>query len=155
MIRRPPRSTRTDTLFPYTTLFRSRVTPPGRRTASRHLAYRLAGAQRGVIGIALAPATVKSRGIAFIEIRSGTQTRHEIRVGDKRLAECDDIAMALFQGTGGTGQVVAAVGDHRAAEFLFHQSGAGSVVIRLAYEQKCNPALSQSLRNTRKKRHGV
>src|SRR3546814_17425426 len=31
MIRRPPRSTRTDTLFPYTTLFRSRQ---GRRTAS-------------------------------------------------------------------------------------------------------------------------
>src|SRR3546814_3449269 len=29
MIRRPPRSTRTDTLFPYTTLFRS----PGRATA--------------------------------------------------------------------------------------------------------------------------
>src|SRR3546814_8361157 len=26
MIRRPPRSTRTDTLFPYTTLFRSRFT---------------------------------------------------------------------------------------------------------------------------------
>src|SRR3546814_16616891 len=30
MIRRPPRSTRTDTLFPYTTLFRSAV-PPGFR----------------------------------------------------------------------------------------------------------------------------
>src|SRR3546814_18228559 len=27
MIRRPPRSTRTDTLFPYTTLFRSRASP--------------------------------------------------------------------------------------------------------------------------------
>src|SRR3546814_11825327 len=27
MIRRPPRSTRTDTLFPYTTLFRSRLDP--------------------------------------------------------------------------------------------------------------------------------
>src|SRR3546814_15383815 len=27
MIRRPPRSTRTDTLFPYTTLFRSEVAP--------------------------------------------------------------------------------------------------------------------------------
>src|SRR3546814_5315761 len=27
MIRRPPRSTRTDTLFPYTTLFRSRLWP--------------------------------------------------------------------------------------------------------------------------------
>src|SRR3546814_2121553 len=32
MIRRPPRSTRTDTLFPYTTLFRSKEAP----TACRH-----------------------------------------------------------------------------------------------------------------------
>src|SRR3546814_10215966 len=32
MIRRPPRSTRTDTLFPYTTLFRSDApAPPGSR----------------------------------------------------------------------------------------------------------------------------
>src|SRR3546814_5446551 len=31
MIRRPPRSTRTDTLFPYTTLFRSRVPERKRR----------------------------------------------------------------------------------------------------------------------------
>src|SRR3546814_8799302 len=38
MIRRPPRSTRTDTLFPYTTLFRSRRKHPARhmpRWASR------------------------------------------------------------------------------------------------------------------------
>src|SRR3546814_17109085 len=28
MIRRPPRATRTDTLFPYTTLFRSHIRPP-------------------------------------------------------------------------------------------------------------------------------
>src|SRR3546814_14650958 len=40
MIRRPPRSTRTDTLFPYTTLFRSegeeivRTSAPGRRARS-------------------------------------------------------------------------------------------------------------------------
>src|SRR3546814_2684831 len=33
MIRRPPRSTRTDTLFPYTTLFRSTAEGPG----SHHL----------------------------------------------------------------------------------------------------------------------
>src|SRR3546814_11152403 len=38
MIRRPPRSTRTDTLFPYTTLFRSarhaaEISPPGRPRA--------------------------------------------------------------------------------------------------------------------------
>src|SRR3546814_17547817 len=34
MIRRPPRSTRTDTLFPYTSLFRSRLAPATRRRAS-------------------------------------------------------------------------------------------------------------------------
>src|SRR3546814_9232178 len=33
MIRRPPRSTRTDTLFPYTTLFRSPPHPVRRRAA--------------------------------------------------------------------------------------------------------------------------
>src|SRR3546814_3588788 len=36
MIRRPPRSTRTDTLFPYTTLFRSETSSPaGSSTAWR------------------------------------------------------------------------------------------------------------------------
>src|SRR3546814_17100021 len=38
MIRRPPRSTRTDTLFPYTTLFRSQADArlwPGRRARMR------------------------------------------------------------------------------------------------------------------------
>src|SRR3546814_1148835 len=35
MIRRPPRSTRTDTLFPYTTLFRSRCTSMTRRKSSK------------------------------------------------------------------------------------------------------------------------
>src|SRR3546814_1677681 len=34
MLRRPPRSTRTDTLFPYTTLFRSRIGRTGRAGAS-------------------------------------------------------------------------------------------------------------------------
>src|SRR3546814_2214001 len=35
MIRRPPRSTRTDTLFPYTTLFRSSPRPPARSRSPR------------------------------------------------------------------------------------------------------------------------
>src|SRR3546814_20688195 len=42
MIRRPPRSTRTDTLFPYTTLFRSR--PAG---GTLRLAYRAGEAPTG------------------------------------------------------------------------------------------------------------
>src|SRR3546814_5387367 len=40
MIRPPPRSTRTDTLFPYTTLFRSCPSPRSdRRDSSRHILY--------------------------------------------------------------------------------------------------------------------
>src|SRR3546814_3615544 len=44
MIRRPPRSTRTDTLFPYTTLFRS--ARRGRRCAVAHLLGRRCQAWR-------------------------------------------------------------------------------------------------------------
>src|SRR3546814_2062164 len=40
MIRRPPRSTRTDTLFPYTTLFRSPRAGRLRRAADRAAAHR-------------------------------------------------------------------------------------------------------------------
>src|SRR3546814_13979505 len=42
MIRRPPRSTRTDTLFPYTTLFRS----PAQHGAGGGLSRLLAGKRR-------------------------------------------------------------------------------------------------------------
>src|SRR3546814_15147440 len=37
MVRRPPRSTRTDTLFPYTTLFRSDAAVRGRALAPRFM----------------------------------------------------------------------------------------------------------------------
>src|SRR3546814_11611663 len=40
MIRRPPRSTRTDTLFPYTTLFRSICRPPLDHPAMRPVGRR-------------------------------------------------------------------------------------------------------------------
>src|SRR3546814_13484923 len=44
MIRRPPRSTRTYTLFPYTTLFRSALAPrlPRVRRPQNHLSHHLA-----------------------------------------------------------------------------------------------------------------
>src|SRR3546814_13980479 len=42
MIRRPPRSTRTDTLFPYTTLFRSHLlSRPVTRADQRHVRSRI------------------------------------------------------------------------------------------------------------------
>src|SRR3546814_4670917 len=51
MIRRPPRSTRTDTLFPYTTLVRSRADQRQPRRAGRQLRTRL---DLVVLGIGLA-----------------------------------------------------------------------------------------------------
>src|SRR3546814_10994223 len=51
MIRRPPRSTRTDTLFPYTTLVRSSLLPQ-LRSAERDLA-RLAGGTAGRLHMAI------------------------------------------------------------------------------------------------------
>src|SRR3546814_3433140 len=48
MRRRPPRSTRTDTLFPYTTLFRSRQHGEGGRSGRR--ARRSAQSRRGLHG---------------------------------------------------------------------------------------------------------
>src|SRR3546814_15827580 len=51
MIRRPPRSTRTDTLFPYTTLFRSKVRPGAGGTGKfRHHVGRPGQATRGKKG---------------------------------------------------------------------------------------------------------
>src|SRR3546814_1268180 len=67
MIRRPPRSTRTDTLFPYTTLFRSQV-PGGRRRGSSAVGPRPAAATPAVghgLGTARAalPAPVRRPGV--------------------------------------------------------------------------------------------
>src|SRR3546814_15744995 len=46
MIRRPPRSTRTDTLFPYPTLFRSDTRSPLQRLEDPRGARRLAAGER-------------------------------------------------------------------------------------------------------------
>src|SRR3546814_1630669 len=47
MIRRPPRSTRTDTLFPYTTLFRSRRIRRARSDARQRRRIRCGSVDRG------------------------------------------------------------------------------------------------------------
>src|SRR3546814_4498967 len=68
MIRRPPRSTRTDTLFPYTTLFRSRL--PKRGVPMSVVPLRTEARSRGVrmlrtaLGVSVAgwlddPATIE------------------------------------------------------------------------------------------------
>src|SRR3546814_2888362 len=59
MIRRPPRSTRTDTLFPYTTLFRS--AGPGEVGAVHHLRQQPALGQRVLRGSQRPPQPVAAR----------------------------------------------------------------------------------------------
>src|SRR3546814_4395194 len=66
MIRRPPRSTRTDTRFPYTTLFRSAALPSGSSmpesvaTQLRSLSRRRVPRSRLIAGEPMKPATNRS-----------------------------------------------------------------------------------------------
>src|SRR3546814_17760684 len=70
MIRRPPRSTRTDTLFPYTTLFRSRLDDPQHLVASDQCGRMLRTAQQG-------PEALRASAVeaAFTERRRGEAGR--------------------------------------------------------------------------------
>src|SRR3546814_5540449 len=72
MIRRPPRSTRTDTLFPYTTLFRSE----GRQTSCRHAFRRPPGL------LASAPPAIRIGS-------EGARTDHSVRHQNQRNPQCD------------------------------------------------------------------
>src|SRR3546814_16266636 len=71
MIRRPPRSTRTDTLFPYTTLFRSgHAEAVG--TRPRHGGVRVAVRRRPVVGRVAGEAHAPAEFVAFavVDVRS-------------------------------------------------------------------------------------
>src|SRR3546814_6704699 len=77
MIRRPPRSTRTDTLFPYTTLFRSRL--PLVAVAQESLAIALHGAIEIIeIGVLAIAGGIDARrlavGVAADDLRSEEHT---------------------------------------------------------------------------------
>src|SRR3546814_1697822 len=69
MIRRPPRSTRTDTLFPYTTLFRS----PGRGSAGGQELSALLTVEDLQVDIPVGAGTLNAvRGISFEVSRGET-----------------------------------------------------------------------------------
>src|SRR3546814_7164558 len=68
MIRRPPRSTRTDTLFPYTTLFRSATYWAERRSeAKASTASQTAWALLGLMAAGEVDSDAVRRGIAFLQ----------------------------------------------------------------------------------------
>src|SRR3546814_4252570 len=79
MIRRPPRSTRTDTLFPYTTLFRSFA--PGRHLAQRP--RRLAGIGRDQEFGALGALRIGASGLDRLERDVEAPAAHA-QLGDQR-----------------------------------------------------------------------
>src|SRR3546814_9814106 len=86
MIRRPPRSTRTDTLFPYTTLFRSRIFASGGDAAS------------GVNVPQDAVQTLGDRSVVFVRTRQGfkAQTVREIGRAHVELQSLMRISYAVF-----------------------------------------------------------
>src|SRR3546814_1195834 len=68
MMRRPPRSTRTDTLFPYTTLFRAGVPDLPRRQADRRRRAAIRDHRRQVMNAPWNPARTGTREpfVAFV-----------------------------------------------------------------------------------------
>src|SRR3546814_16579602 len=83
MIRRPPRSTRTDTLFPYTTLFRSvaeSVPPAFDRLGHALVDLRRGGAQRLHLRSRLQPLRrrdrVVQRGVEVLDAHRGRSEGH-------------------------------------------------------------------------------
>src|SRR3546814_18809307 len=77
MLRRPPRSTRTDTLFPYTTLFRSRACP-GKVIQRRQDAVITQG-DAGLLGKGFmyeGRAAVRDRVADHAEVKRGYCCRH-------------------------------------------------------------------------------
>src|SRR3546814_12935748 len=76
MIRRPPRSTRTDTLFPYTTLFRSLHF--GEKGVDQRLVWCHRRFEIGVFGLQIA----KHRGIFDLRIAGIAQPCVIVRDGD-------------------------------------------------------------------------
>src|SRR3546814_13798877 len=82
MIRRPPRSTRTDTLFPYTTLFRSFLLTCGASPAlvmalsiGFEAGDRIAMARPGYVAYRN---TVRALGMLPVEIPCGAETRFQL-----------------------------------------------------------------------------
>src|SRR3546814_10164313 len=105
MIRRPPRSTRADTLFPYTTLFRSARKPapkrwagsaprPGRRAASRRRAgARGCGSRAPLHDIAAELAARRAFPRQFLDARRGGRgkgVRRDARFGRPYRMDDDD-----------------------------------------------------------------
>src|SRR3546814_3909834 len=76
MIRLPPRSTRTDTLFPYTTLFRSIYSLPGRVDVGTDQG---AASTNTAVTLTIDPGVIVfgSTGVSYLAVNRGNKIRSE------------------------------------------------------------------------------
>src|SRR3546814_7752504 len=94
MRRRPPRSTRTDTLFPYTTLFRSRIGELLGRAGQREAAAREFFPREQFAGVLLARGCdirmtdhiAAGDRIAILDLVDQANDRGDLRVGERNIA---------------------------------------------------------------------
>src|SRR3546814_5259696 len=91
MIRRPPRSTRTDTLFPYTTLFRSLVADTQREPVTEDEPLRGARSRLGV----LLPGIGKKRGPQGRVTDGRTPLEPNGNIGEARIERSDAVHRKL------------------------------------------------------------
>src|SRR3546814_20167815 len=94
MIRRPPRSTRTDTLFPYTTLFRSRP----RSSYGRYVATNIGrtAPQSAVKGAVMLLEKIKTPGLSHLSYIAGSGGKAAV-IDPRRACECY-VEMARAEG---------------------------------------------------------
>src|SRR3546814_2879800 len=97
MIRRPPRSTRTDTLFPYTPLFRSPAAASG---SAQRLGYTAAAGQQPFQALVV----VRRRAVA-VQVRNhdaGEPTAVAVEDRSADVGDADDVAAFRDQVTEGS-----------------------------------------------------
>src|SRR3546814_20487573 len=85
MIRRPPRSTRTDTLFPYTTLFRS---------STDGVALDAGNLDKPTYGIAREPQVVLHADLGSVLHLPDGSSHHSRQTGGGHRARCADLTLA-------------------------------------------------------------
>src|SRR3546814_5555973 len=129
MIRRPPRSTRTDTLFPYTTLFRSPGAgscAPARQEAVDHAVQFRAFQQEGVMAERAGQfdeARLRAAGVEGMDDQAG------LRRGIEPVRVEADEAEARLRRREGPGQAAAMI-----LRYVIIVHGAGDVEIGIGVE---------------------
>src|SRR3546814_8085152 len=107
MIRRPPRSTRTDTLFPYTTLFRSNLIPTARELTEQGVRSHVRKSDRHRLHRCFVPPYQPDlgqhrpgavRGIHHEALRGTILQRQRIKTGNQRKIPPSSDAVPIQQG---------------------------------------------------------